>query len=77
MEQMAAEKEYRTNYKGYEGRLTGFLQPFCQPGYKATIINTLYPKLDGDYMVEETEVKFGMGGARRLVVLGPSIGFKG
>lgn len=75
LEKLGAEKEYRANYKGYEGKLTAFLQPFCQPGYKATIINALYPELDGDYLVEETEVKFGMSGARRTIVPGPVVGF--
>jgi hypothetical protein len=77
LEKLAAEKEYRTNYKGYEGKISGFLQPYCQPGYKATIVNSLYPNLDGDYMVAETEVKFGIDGARRSVELGPVIGFAG
>lgn len=75
LQTLSNEAEFRYNYKGYEGQITGFLQPFCLPGYKATIVNTYYPELNGDYMVEETEVIFGLGGARRIVKVGPKIGF--
>lgn len=69
------ERESRYNYSGYDGRITGFLQPFCAPGYAATIKNTDYPEMDGKYMVEAVEVQFGVNGARRMVQVGPSIGF--
>lgn len=76
MDMLATEKELRLNHAGYEGKINAFLQPFCQPGYKATIINTLYPELDGDYMVQGVEVTFGMGGARRMVTPGALIKLK-
>lgn len=75
-QKMANERMYRMNYEGYEGRLTGFLQPFCAPGWVATIKDPSYPDLDGKYMVEETEVTFGTSGARRIVTIGPRLGFK-
>jgi hypothetical protein len=76
VKKMAIEKEYRMNYQGYEGRLTGFLQPFCAPGWVASIQDPSYPDLDGKYLVEETEVTFGISGARRIVTIGPRLGFK-
>ena len=47
LQQLADEKEWRLNYGGYEGRVNGFLQPFCAPGYTAKIVNSLYPEMDG------------------------------
>lgn len=75
MLKMANEKQYKLNYTGYEGHLTGFLNPFAQPGYMATIVDATYPERTGDYMVESTEVRFGTSGARRTVEIGPLIGF--
>lgn len=75
MTKMANEKQYRMNYAGYEGHITGFLQPFCLPGYKAMVVDNQYPERNGHYMVESTEVSFGVGGARRVVELGPLVGF--
>ncbi len=72
---MANELQYKKNYKGYEGAITGFLQPYCQPGFAATIIDPFYDKRNGKYMVESTSVTFGMSGARREIELGPVIGF--
>lgn len=76
VKKMANEKQYKMNYEGYEGRLTGFLQPFCGPGWVANIQDPSYPDLDGKYLVEETEVTFGQSGARRTLLIGPKLGFK-
>jgi hypothetical protein len=72
----AQEKEYHLNYVGYEGKVTGFLQPYCLPGYNAYIVDKRYPELNGTYVVESTEVMFGVDGARRYVELGPRVGFQ-
>lgn len=70
----ANEKANVMNYAGYEGMLTGFLQPFAQPGYSAIVKDDDYPERDGTYMVESTVVRFGVNGARRSVELGPKLG---
>lgn len=75
LQKLADEKELRLNYGGYEGRVSGFLQPFCAPGYSAQIVNKLYPDMDGKYMVEAVDVTYGVRGARRSVSIGPRIGF--
>ncbi len=72
----ANEKQYQANYSGYEGSLTGFLQPYCLPGYKANIADSRYPERNGVYMIDGVDVVFGMSGARRNVEIGPQIGFK-
>ena len=70
----ADEVANRMNYTGYAGNVTGFLQPYCLPGYVATVYDARYPALKGDYLVESTEVTFGMGGGRRRVGLGVKLG---
>lgn len=76
MRQIANEMQYQKNYTGYEGRISGFLQPYCQPGYKMYLLDDRYPESAGYYMAESTEVIFGMGGAWRNVEVGPKMSFK-
>lgn len=55
-------------YDGYEGKLLGFLQPYCKPGWKATIKDKKYEGARaGTYFVAGTEVSYGVRGARRKV----------
>jgi len=75
MQTMANETQYRKNYAGYEGHVTGFLQPYCAPGYMVNIVDDRYPVRNGVYMCETTEVTYGVRGARRIVELGPRLGF--
>lgn len=72
---MAKELQFRENYSGYEGSITGFLQPWCEPGWLVNIIDSHYPAWDGKYLVEATEVTFGTNGARIKVDVGPGLGF--
>ena len=75
MAKFAQEKEYNLNYIGYEGKVTGFLQPYALPGYNAYIVDARYPELNGTYVIESTEVQFGVRGARRICEIGPKVGF--
>ena len=56
-------------YTGYEGSITGFLQPYCNPGDTGNIIDNLYKVRTGNYFVEGIEVKFGMNGGQRIVYI--------
>jgi hypothetical protein len=76
MKRMANEKQYYMNYEGYQGSITGFLQPFCQPGWAANVYDKDVPERDGKYMVLSTTVRYTTRGARRIVELGPLLGFK-
>ena len=76
IKKIANEKQYRANYTGLEGSITGFLQPFCWPGWRVNLADKRNPEQNGVYLVESTEVLFGMSGGRRIVELGPRIGFK-
>ncbi|MBQ9439252.1 MAG: hypothetical protein IJU35_01445 [Paludibacteraceae bacterium] len=57
-------------YDGYEGDLTGWLVPFCQPGDLVTVKDADYPTKTGTYYVIATEVSFSSNGGQRKVTLG-------
>jgi hypothetical protein len=58
----------RLKYDGYEGKITGFLQPFAKPGYKAIITDKRFEGARaGTYFVPAVEVTFGRSGAKRKV----------
>ena len=57
----------RQKYTGYEGFISGFLQPYCQPTDTVTLIDKRYKTLGGNFFVEATEVVFGLNGATRKV----------
>jgi len=73
--ELANEKACRINYGGYEGSVEPFLQPAVLPGYQAYITDARYPEQDGTYLVEGVTTTFGTRGARRVVEIGPMIGF--
>jgi hypothetical protein len=75
LKQLANEKAYQLNYEGYEGSINAFLQPYATPGYQAYVTDDRYPEKNGTYIIEGTEVYFGMNGARRIVEIGPMTGF--
>lgn len=69
-----AEAEYKKySYDGYEGKITAFGKPYCEPGYKAVLENVKYPERSGNYLVNKTEVTYGMNGFRRIVEIGEQI----
>lgn len=71
MGKFAQEKEYMTNYVGYQGTITGFLVPYAYPGLNVNIINKFRPDLNGVYLSEAMEVSYGVKGARRTMHIGP------
>lgn len=75
LKQVAQEKQDRLNYLGYEGKLTAFLNPYCIPGYKIYITDKRFPDLAGWYLCESIDIRFGIGGARREIEVGPRIGW--
>jgi hypothetical protein len=72
---MAQEIAYSHNYTGYEGNLTGFLSPYAYPGMNVNLVNAEYPDLNGVYLIESTEVIYGVTGAKRIVTVGPKLSF--
>lgn len=73
--QKVAENEYALwCYDGYEGGLTGWLVPYCQPTDKVEIRDSAYPEKTGIYYVVATNVEFSESGGRRTVTLGKRLG---
>ncbi len=70
LSQMADAKLKSLSYDGYEGKITAFLQPLCEPGCKAIIDDKKYPERSGNYICESIEVTYGNSGARRIVGIG-------
>ncbi len=73
IKKMAQELQLKKNYTGVEGRLTAFLQPFCNVGYGVTVTDARNSDISGRYVVEGCEVDFGTSGARRILELGSKI----
>jgi len=69
----AQEKQLTMNYTGYTGTINTFLQPYCQPGYSAYIVDARYPERNGTYMIESLLTHFGINGARRTIEIGPKL----
>lgn len=63
----------QAKYTGFEGDITAFLQPYCQPFDVAVIIDRMYNERGGNYFVEGIEFDFGMSGAKRKVHIGRSL----
>lgn len=70
LKKMAEAKLKKLSYDGYEGKITAYLQPFCQHGWKAKLIDKVYPERSGEHVIEAVEITYGMGGARRIVQIG-------
>jgi hypothetical protein len=70
LQQMANAKLQQLKYDGYEGKITAFLQPYCEAGYTAALEDKRYPARGGNYIVESVEVTYGTSGARRIVGIG-------
>lgn len=73
LKSFANELAEHRNYKGYQGTITAFLQPYCDIGYTANVTDAAFPERNGKYLVESIDVQYGVNGARRNVELGPRI----
>jgi hypothetical protein len=70
LKQMADAKLQTLKYDGYEGKITTFLIPYCEPGDKGIIEDVKFPERNGSYLIESTEVTYSMSGGRRIVGIG-------
>ena len=70
---LANEKAYQYSYTGYEGNIVSFLEPFASAGCVANIQDSRYADKNGNYVVESTQVHFGIQGAKRIVEIGARI----
>lgn len=73
LEEMAFKKAKEFRYSGYEGKITTFLQPYCQHGYKAILIDEKYNEREGEYIVETVDTSISTSGGRRTVEIGKRV----
>jgi hypothetical protein len=70
LKEIAQQERQRLLYKGYEGSITSFLVPNCEPGMASQIDDTRYPERKGTYFIEKVEGSFGIGGGRQKIGIG-------
>lgn len=70
LKEIAQAKLLQESWNGYEGKITTFLVPYVQPGYRAEVTDPRYEERQGNYFVESVETSFGTSGARRKVEIG-------
>lgn len=63
----------KISYTGYSGSFQSWLQPFCDAGYKATIIDTDNEEHTGNYYVLAVETSYSSNGGIRTVTLGKKL----
>ena len=73
LQKLADAEHKKLSYDGYEGKITTFGQPYCEPGYRAILDDKKYPERSGHYIVNNTEVSYGMSGFRRSIGIGEKI----
>lgn len=73
LQQMASAKLNQLSYDGYEGKITAFLQPFCEPGCRVVLEDKKYVERSGNYFCESIEVTYSTNGARRILGIGAKL----
>lgn len=74
LRQRANEEIKMLVYDGFEGNLTGWLVPYCEPGYKISLNDSEYPEKNGTYYVVSTEARMSSRGGERTITIGKKIG---
>lgn len=70
LKQIANRLQTKSNYNGFEGSITAFLEPMVTKGMVAAITDKQYPERTGNYFIESVEGEFGSGGGRQKIQLG-------
>ncbi|MCT3661043.1 hypothetical protein HZR00_00750 [Elizabethkingia anophelis] len=70
LRQIADRIQTKENYKGYEGDITLFLEPYVNKGMVMELDGGMYPEKSGNYFVEAISGEFGENGGRQVVTLG-------
>lgn len=70
LKQIANRLQTKSNYKGYEGNITAFLEPATNKGDIAEIDGYKYPDKSGNFFVESVSGEFGKSGGRQTIQLG-------
>jgi hypothetical protein len=70
VKQIANRLQTKSNYHGFEGNITAFLEPAVNKGMVAEITDKQYPERAGSYFVESVSGEFGTSGGRQTIGLG-------
>lgn len=70
LKQIANRLQTKSNYNGYEGSITAFLDPAVNKGDIAEIDGYKYPEKSGSFFIESVTGEFGTGGGRQKMELG-------
>ncbi|SHF31807.1 hypothetical protein [Chryseobacterium vrystaatense] len=70
LKQIANRLQTKENYKGYEGNITLFLEPYAVKGMVLELDGGMYPDKTGEYFIESVSGEFGASGGRQTVTLG-------
>lgn len=70
---LAEEQLKVKSYTGYSGSFTAWLIPYCDAGYKVSIVDEDYEYKDGSYYCTEVVTKISKSGAERTIKLGMKI----
>lgn len=70
LKKIADEELKRFAFEGYEGKIKGWLVPYCEPTFTAYIYDDDYPERAGTYYVESVETRVSEAGGERNVTIG-------
>lgn len=70
LKQIANRLQTKESYKGYEGNITLFLEPYAVKGMVLQLDGGMYPDKTGEYFIESVSGEFGASGGRQIVTLG-------
>lgn len=70
LKQIAERLQTKENYKGYEGGLTLFLEPYVTKGMVLEVVDNVYEEKTGNFFIEEISGEFSASGGRQNVKLG-------
>lgn len=73
LKQLAENELQKYKYDGYSGKISAFLQPFCEPGCVISLRDEKYNQRGGSYYCEGIEVDFNTSGGRRKVDIGAKL----
>jgi hypothetical protein len=73
LKNLAQERLNSKSYTGYSGSFTGWLLPYCDAGYKASVRDNDYEFKNGDYYVLAVETTISSSGGIRKVTVGKKI----
>lgn len=70
MKQRGETEVKRLSFDGYDGTITTWMIPYCEPGYVAELRDPDYDYKDGRYYVRAVTTEFSRDGGKRTIELG-------